>query len=437
MSEKNLNEWLEFISETHPSEIEMGLERIRYVYQSLKLSIGNTKIVLVAGTNGKGSTIAMMEACLLASGYKVGVYTSPHILKYNERVRVNGVDVDDISLIQSFEKIEAQRQSIPLTYFEYGTLAAFNILFQQNLDVVLLEIGLGGRLDAVNIVDPHISIITSVDLDHTEWLGDTVEQIGFEKAGILRKNATFLAGENLPFTVYDVANQLGARTLTCRKDFNVCTEQGIKAVELIIHDEKTILSGFPARDLPENNILLSLQAVFILISDDLMTEPFQQNTFAKMVQVINQLSIPGRLEKIEISKDIPIYVDVGHNPHAARYLKTFLEDKATKGFDIQIVYSSLGDKDYQSVLKELAIISSSCVLTQLDTPRATNLNDLVRSAEMTSANNIRSFERNSEAFEYAISFAENSSAKGKPVFTLIFGSFYMVEAAKRFFRDYD
>src|SRR5690606_33363925 len=185
LSDAPLAQWLAHLETLHPKAIDMGLDRIRSVAQRLELKLPFVKIV-VAGTNGKGSTCAMLEAILISAGYRVGLYTSPHLVDFNERIRVNGQNVSDEQIIEQFQRIEAARGEISLSYFEFATLAALLLFDASRLDVAVLEVGLGGRLDAVNIVDADASVVTSIDIDHTEWLGDTREKLGFEKAHVFR-----------------------------------------------------------------------------------------------------------------------------------------------------------------------------------------------------------------------------------------------------------
>jgi dihydrofolate synthase/folylpolyglutamate synthase len=193
----SLAEWLSYLEQLHPNAIDMGLERVREVAARLPIETKALKIV-VGGTNGKGSTCAMLEAILLAAGYRVGLYTSPHLVNFNERARLNGEIVSDAEFVRYFSMVEGARQGVSLTYFEYSTLATLAMFAAASLDVMVLEVGLGGRLDAVNIVDADCSIITSVDIDHTDWLGDTREKIGFEKAHIYREGRPAICSDPAP-----------------------------------------------------------------------------------------------------------------------------------------------------------------------------------------------------------------------------------------------
>ena len=195
MTRRNLSEWLAWQESLNPAEIDLGLERIRSVAGQLGLQPPSGGVVTVAGTNGKGSTAAVIEALLRAGGKRTGLYSSPHLVCYNERIRLSSIPVEDAELVDAFEQIEHVRGAIPLTFFEYGTLAALLIFSRHDCDTWVLEVGLGGRLDAVNLIDPDVAVITTIALDHQEWLGDTIEEIAREKAGIIRPGKPVLYGE--------------------------------------------------------------------------------------------------------------------------------------------------------------------------------------------------------------------------------------------------
>ena len=212
--------WLDHIGQQHPNAIELGLERVREVADRLGLHKPAKHVITVGGTNGKGSTVAFIESIARAAGLKVGSYTSPHLLRYNERVRIDGEEVSDTSLVAAFEAVEAARGETTLTYFEFGTLAALWLFQQSALDLVVLEVGLGGRLDAVNVVDPDVAVITTVDIDHTDWLGEDREAIGQEKAGIARPWKPLVLGEiDSPSSVLRHAYAIGANAIRLGSDF--------------------------------------------------------------------------------------------------------------------------------------------------------------------------------------------------------------------------
>src|SRR5579859_5360849 len=222
---RTLDEWLAYQERVNVRSIELGLDRVRAVWQRMGAQPPARRVITVGGTNGKGSTVAMLEAMLRAAGQRVGCYTSPHLLHYRERVRIDGVDADDPALIASFERIEAARGDIPLTYFEFGTLGALDLFARAGLDVAVLEVGLGGRLDAVNIVDADVAIVTTVDLDHMDWLGPDRDSIGMEKAGIARAGHAAIIGElDPPLGLLQALERIGARVERAGVDFSVQRE---------------------------------------------------------------------------------------------------------------------------------------------------------------------------------------------------------------------
>ncbi len=202
MSAKSLEQWLDWQLELHTKEIDLGLDRVSRVWQAMGAPAIADKVITVAGTNGKGSTVAFCEAIYHAAGYRVGCYTSPHLLRYNERIRLDHQLASDEQIVSAFEAIDQARGEIPLTYFEFGTLAALWLMAQSRMEIAILEVGLGGRLDAVNIIDADVAVITSIGLDHMDWLGDSIDKIGFEKAGVMRKgHPAVLAAKDLPLVL--------------------------------------------------------------------------------------------------------------------------------------------------------------------------------------------------------------------------------------------
>ena len=215
-----LDQWLDWQAGLHPSEIDLGLERVTAVWRKLVPSGLSCPVVTVAGTNGKGSCVAMLDAIYRQAGYRVGTYTSPHLVRYNERIRIGGVEVDDQALCRAFDAVDRARAGVSLTYFEFGTLAALYLFASHTLDLVILEVGLGGRLDAVNIIDADLALITTIDLDHQDWLGETREQIGLEKAGIMRPSRpVVLADPDMPGSLFKEAERIGAEVLWAGRDY--------------------------------------------------------------------------------------------------------------------------------------------------------------------------------------------------------------------------
>ncbi|MFT6264577.1 MAG: dihydrofolate synthase/folylpolyglutamate synthase [Oleiphilaceae bacterium] len=431
----SLEEWLDYISKTHPSEIEMGLDRIRRVFKKMKkLQRSNglkpKQIVVVSGTNGKGSTIALIESGLIAMGHTVGSYTSPHIRKYNERVKINAQPISDQTLIDSFTQVDNARAGVPLTYFEFGTLAAFDVLFNSQLDVLILEIGLGGRLDAVNIIDADLSIITSVALDHTDWLGSSLEGIGFEKAGILRANGQAILGEKLPNSVSLHAKSLDCKTLTVHQDI-IRNEQG---VTLLTETGEKKFQGFPSIRLPENNILIAFQAL-IKISENLAQVSKSIFSYNLMLECFNNVKIEGRLEEVKhttLGSNQHVFLDVGHNPHAASYLLGVLKGLKLPGMTINAVYSSLADKDVDALAKILSPVIDKWFLAPLHDDRALDIIKL-ESAVGGYTRNMLSFGSLHEALHSALARRPDESGLEPKSITLVFGSFYVIDAAKAYF----
>jgi dihydrofolate synthase/folylpolyglutamate synthase len=423
---QNLDDWLVYIAQSHPSEIELGLDRVKSVYQKMSFAAMPSKVVVVAGTNGKGSTVALSSAGLSALGYRCGTYTSPHIARYNERVQISNSEVSDQSLIQAFQYVDQIRGDVPLTYFEFGTLAAFYILFNAKLDVALLEIGLGGRLDAVNIVDADVSIITSVDIDHVDWLGNDIQKIGKEKAGILRKNGVFLAGEELPASVFEYSASLGCPELRCHEAFFRDDEVfGVSS----LNGEIERFPIFPNLKLPDNNVLLSLQLIYLLGDGK-----FDSDLVSRGMEMAR---LSGR---IELSDQYPnLYFDVGHNPHAARFLSTFLKEEKAKGKRIEVVYSALGDKDIEGVIKELADDVDHWCIAPLGIERATSLDELESLVRLFSES-VDCFESIGQALDSCLPKKGGQSTAntiGNTKLVLVFGSFFTVEAAKKYLDDHE
>lgn len=340
----NLAAWLDYIEALHPKSIAMGLDRVNVVKQRLNLN-PQFPIVIVAGTNGKGSTCAMLEHIYLAAGYSVGSYSSPHLLRYNERVRLNSQEVSDEDLVKAFVAVEQARQDTELTYFEYGTLAAVWHLMQKQVDVAILEVGLGGRLDAVNVFEPDSTIVTSIDLDHMEFLGDTRECIGAEKAGVFRANIPAICGdENPPNSLIEYANRIGAPLKLIGRDFKVEADKEswtYRADQFSIeHMPMPALIG----DFQLNNaacVLTTIQSLQHLL-------PVQVDAIETGLKTVK---LAGRFQSWSNNPDI--ILDVAHNPHAAKSLAINLKQSRHQGKTIA-VFAMLADKDITGVIQALS-----------------------------------------------------------------------------------
>ena len=289
MSKTVLDQWLERLETLHPCEIDLGLERVASVAESLQLLPPPQPVISVAGTNGKGSTVAVMEAVLAEIGCISGACTSPHLLSFNERIRVAGVPVDDSEIVQAFEQIETARGETSLTYFEFCTLAALVVFRQRNVDVILLEVGLGGRLDAVNIVDADVAVITSIDIDHQDWLGDSREQISLEKAGILRSDrSAVIAERDPPHVLLEYIESLGCQALFSGTDYQINEEGSSWCASLrMSNGVERKLPAIAYGSVLADNICAGLQAL-LLINRDFSDE--------QLLHALQALAPKGRRE---------------------------------------------------------------------------------------------------------------------------------------------
>lgn len=339
----SLDEWLAYLESIHSSSIDMGLDRINEVAKRLDIDWSGVKII-VGGTNGKGSTCAMLESIYLAAGYSVGMYTSPHLVHFNERIRLDGSIVDDASIIAQLAHIEKVRAEITLTYFEYTTLAALLLFKQHNVDIAVLEVGLGGRLDAVNIVDADCSIVTSVNIDHTQWLGNTREEIGFEKAHIFRAGKPAICSDpEPPQSLLDYANSIGADLWLFGKDFNYSGDKQQWA--FAGRTQRRNALAYPA--LRGANQLLNASAALAAIES-------LRGRLAVPIQAIRegllQASLPGRFQILPGQPTV--ILDVAHNPHAAAVLAHNLDGMAYFPYTHGVI-GMLNDKDCDEVLKKM------------------------------------------------------------------------------------
>lgn len=355
---KTLPEWLEWIENSHPVDlIELGLDRLRIVYQRMDLDLSASLKIVVGGTNGKGSTIAMLDQVLRDQGKTVGCFTSPHFLRYNERIRLAGVPVSDALIMRAFEAIEQVRGDVRLTYFEYNTLAALHLFATEKPDVMLLEVGLGGRLDAINIVDADLSVVTTVSLDHIDWLGDDREQIGYEKAGIYRAGRPAVCGDpQPPQKLLNYADQIGA-PLYCRgRDFNWSQTDRDSWVWQGEEPGGNVLtiSGLPDMTLPKANAATVIQVLNIL---GLL--PGAEQLKASLARA----SLTGRMQQICVA-DTDYILDVAHNPEAAEYLAGQLRDKPVAGRTLMVL-GMLADKDIDQVLALLCPVIDQWYLVSL------------------------------------------------------------------------
>lgn len=393
MVERSLADWLSRLEQLHPSEIDLGLKRVHAVAERLQLLRPSARVVTVAGTNGKGSTIAVLESLLLKAGLSTGVYTSPHLLKFNERVCVDGNMVSDEALVASFEKIDAARGDISLTYFEFATLAALDIFAADAPDVLLLEVGLGGRLDAINIIDADIAIITSIALDHESWLGTDREQIALEKAGVLRPGCHFICADLTPCQ----SLQQRALELDCVSHY-VSAEE---AQELSI-----------ATPLRGENIAAARYASQLLgVAFDI----------EQTRHCVAGLKLRGRLQSMQLG-GTECLVDVAHNPASVENLARVLMEKPVSGRTIA-VFAALSDKNIHAMILPVQHCIDAWFIADLaQVSRGASAAELAEVIRSTGANMISESDNPRQAYRRA------RSVTGDGDRIVVFGSFYTVAA---------
>lgn len=397
-----LEEWLARIERLHPQEIELGLERVRKVADRLAVLRFACPVLTVAGTNGKGSTVTLMEGLARAAGFRTGLYTSPHILHFNERVRINGIAVDDAGLCRAFEAVEAARGDVALTYFEFTTLAALWLFRSAAPDLLILEVGLGGRLDAVNIVDPDVSVITSIGLDHQDWLGDDLEQIAREKAGILRPGRPLLfAGPDMPAAIAECAGAAGANLLRAGVEFGsdgnaVYWQQG---GQLQHCDADAVPLG-------RDNLAGAVQAVSLV-------GRLPENIAA----VAGQVRLAGRCQKVQ-KHGVDWYLDIGHNREALQRFLTILPTPVGRR---RAVFAMLVDKPAEAVINDFLLSVDDWYLASLAGLRGRSAASLA--ALFPASCSVRCF----ESVAQAVQSVRQDLGEGDQI--IVFGSFHTVAEA--------
>ncbi|MBK5012504.1 bifunctional tetrahydrofolate synthase/dihydrofolate synthase [Pseudomonas sp. S60] len=417
MKQRSLGEWLAYLEQLHPSAIDMGLERSQAVFARLALGKLAPRVVTVTGTNGKGSTCAFVASLLRAQGLKVGVYSSPHLLRYNERVVIDAREASDAQLCEAFAAVEAARGDTSLTYFEMGTLAAFWLFHQSQLDAVVLEVGLGGRLDTVNVVDADLALVTSIGVDHVDYLGDTRELVAFEKAGIFRAGKPAVCGDlDPPQPLLDKAAELGAPLLLRGRDFDLdCAEDGWRWRGTTAEGAQVALDGLPLLDLPMENAALALQAYL------LTGLPWDG---AMIRQALLDTRITGRLDRRTFSwqgRQVELLLDVGHNPHAAQYLARRLAARPLAGRRLA-VFGLLADKDLEGVVAPLHGLVDGWAVAPLATPRSRPAAELAAALTNLGAA-VQSYASVDAALEGQCAEAQAGDQ------VLLFGSFFCVAQA--------
>lgn len=410
ISPRSLEDWLSWLEGQHPKAIDLGLERVGIVADRLGVRALGCPVITVGGTNGKGSTVATLVSIYRAAGLKVGAYTSPHLLRFNERIAIDGRPVDDAALIAAFEKVRAAQAEVSLTYFEFTTLAAFLILRDATLDVAVLEVGLGGRLDAVNLVDAEVAVVTSIGLDHTEYLGDSREQIAVEKAGIFRRGRPAVIGETEPpAALLTTAEKIGAIPCCRGRDFDFSDVGDSWAWR----DGQRILAGLPKPALALENAATALAALYaapLKVAEPAVREGLRQVRLAGRLQAVAQAPL--------------VLLDVAHNPHGAEFLMRQLP-RAQPGQRTLAVFAMLADKDSAGVVDACLGRIDSWFVATLAGPRgqpAQVLADRLRE---------RGCHVGGEYGSVAAALAAARQRARPADRILVFGSFYTVAAAQQ------
>jgi len=409
---KTLNDWLTYFQTLPSKPPEFRMDDIKVVAEKLELLEFPCPVLTIAGTNGKGSCVATLESILLNAGYKVGTNTSPHLLKYNERIKVNGESISDEDLVNAFQYIDDSKGDIDLSFFEYTTLAALHTFKETELDFILLEIGLGGRNDAVNIVNPDISIVTSIALDHVQILGEDRDTIAREKAGIFRPGKPAICGDmQAPQSLISYAETINAPLYLHGKDFSY--KANGKTWDW--QGKKENLSGLPKPIIKLQNASTALQAIELISKD----YPIDHKAIQKGLKAIN---LQGRFQ--HFPGPVDCYLDVAHNTSAAEHLAALLDSKPCKGKTIAVV-GMLIDKDIDGTIEAVRHNIDEWHLASLEVPRGAEVGVLVDTLAKKGIVNVKKYDTVEDAYEQAMSEAK----KGDRV--VAFGSFYTVAKVLR------
>ena len=403
MNSDHLSDWLTYINSNRPNEGDFGLGRLEDIYSQIVQSPVARKTILVGGTNGKGSTIEFLKNSLLSAGYKIGSYTSPHLLEFNERIKINDKSIADKKIIRSFERIDSLKKKTRLTYFDYATLAAFDIFSEEELDFAILEIGIGGKYDPVNLINSDLSIITNIELDHEKWLGSSLEDIGDQKAAILKKGKLAILGsEEMPNSVMTKATEICSSHFQLNKDF-------------FVHEDKTHWSySFSEKDcnldLLSNGSLNNDAAACALTAYNLLS-----NKEVGFKSIIENSQLKGRCDIVN-----NFILDVSHNPASVKNLISFIK-KNFKERKFKAIFASMSEKDSSSIIKEIAHLISEwniCFIDdkRFDIPSLINLTKSKVKADVNIAGTV-------------YSAVERGYYEGTPY--IVFGSFITVSEAYR------
>jgi dihydrofolate synthase / folylpolyglutamate synthase len=428
---RTLEQWLALQESVHPKTIDMGLARVASVARTLGVDKPSSRVITVGGTNGKGSTVAHLDAILRAAGASTGMFTSPHFIRYNERIRVGGVEVEDAELISAFERIEAARASTTLTFFEYNALAALLIFAARHLDVAILEVGLGGRLDAVNLVDADVSIVCSIGFDHRDYLGESLELIGAEKAGIFRSDRpAVLSTPAMPASVYSTIQRLGARAVVAERDFGWQVESSAGGTadgggRWSYRGLRTMLSNLPASALAGSiqyrNASASLAAIESLDAGYTLSEQ-------TVSEGLRNVKLAGRFQVV--SGPVEWILDIAHNEPAARVFAEHVRERALpEGGHTFGVVGILADKDARQIAAALEPLVDHWILCSLSGVRGSSASDLAQRLQLHPDDVTLAM-----SVEEGCEVARAAAVPGDRV--IVFGSVYTVGPALQWLRVY-
>jgi dihydrofolate synthase / folylpolyglutamate synthase len=430
---RTLAEWLTLQESVHPKTIDMGLARITSVARTLGLSKPAYRVITVGGTNGKGSTVVHLDKLLRAAGVTTGIFTSPHFIRYNERIQVGGVEVSDEELVAAFEQIEGARGTTTLTFFEYNLLAALLIFAERAVDVAVLEVGLGGRLDAVNLVDADVAVVCSIGLDHRDYLGDTLDLIGAEKAGIFRSGRPAVLGtDDMPGSVYSAIAALQARPVVAGRDFTWRVEEQ-PAVGTSAGGARWSYNGLrlSLRDLPPSALAGSIQyrnAATALAALEALEMPLPIALSERTVgEALRDVRLPGRFESVQVDS-VEWILDIAHNEPAAAIFAGHVRERPTKGRTFAVV-GILGDKDAGAIARLVGPVVDHWILCALPGPRGTSAAELERRMSLP-----QSGVTLAESVDEGCAVARTTAKPGDRV--LVFGSFHTVGPAMQWLGIY-
>jgi dihydrofolate synthase/folylpolyglutamate synthase len=440
---RTLAEWLTLQESVHPKTIDMGLTRVTAVARDLGVDKPRYPVITVAGTNGKGSTVVHLDTLLRTAGVATGMFTSPHFIRYNERIQVGGVEASDEELVAAFERIEQARGSITLTFFEFNVLAALVIFADRAVDVAILEVGLGGRLDAANLVDPDVAIVCSIGLDHRDYLGDTLELIGAEKAGIFRAGRPAVLGtDDMPASVFLAITSLQARPVVAGKDFTWHVEEAAEAnapaggARWSYNGLRLSLRNLPpsalAGSIQYRNAATALAALEALeaILPTIAATPGRQLSAAlrgplalsehTVTVALRNVSLPGRFQTVHVAS-VEWILDIAHNEPAAAIFAGHVRERPTEGRTFAVV-GILGDKDAGAIARLVGPVVDHWILCAIPGPRGTSAEDLAKRMSLPDSRTTLA-----ASVEAGCEVARATAKPGDRV--LVFGSFHTVGPA--------